>query len=83
MFVVLSLSAARHETHFSTASSSIGVSIKVSASLEIPEIADVGTEVTTTAEFTSTTASGYDDLLDSRSYADTVSTVSQHRLLET
>ena len=82
MFVVLSLSAARDETHFSTASSSIGVSVSVSATLKIPEIADVGTEVTTTADFTSTTASGYDDLLASRSCADTVSTVSQQLLMD-
>ena len=82
MFVFLSLSAARAETHFSTASSSIGVSVKVSATFKIPEIADIGTEVTTTADFTSTTASGYDDLLDSRSCADTVSTVSRQRLME-
>jgi hypothetical protein len=82
MFVVLSLSAALHGTHFSTASSSIGTSVQVSAELEIPEIGSIGTEVTTTATFTSTTASGYDDLLDSRSCADTVSTVSQHRLMD-
>jgi hypothetical protein len=83
MLVVLSLSAARDKTHFSTASSSIGVSVQVSAEFEIPEIATIGAQVTTTATFTSTTASGYDDLLDSRSCADTVSTVSQQRLLET
>jgi len=82
MFVVLSLSAVRDETHFSTASSSIGTSVQVSATFEIPEIAKIGAQVSTTATFTSTTNSGYGDLLDSRSCADTVSTVSQQRLLK-
>jgi len=42
-----------------TSSSSIGVSVQVSAEFEIPEIATIGAQVTTTATFTSTTASGF------------------------
>jgi len=42
-----------------TSSSSIGTSVQVSAEFEIPEIATIGAEVTTSATFTSTTASGF------------------------
>lgn len=45
--------------------------MKVSATVKIPEILDIGAEVTTSAEFTNTIASGYDGLLDSPSCSDT------------
>lgn len=43
-----------------TTSSSIGVSAKVSASIKIPEIAELGGEITTSAEFTSEVAHGFE-----------------------
>jgi len=42
-----------------TSSSSIGVAVKVSATVKIPEILEIGGEVTTSAEFTNQIASGF------------------------
>jgi len=59
----------------STAASSIGTSATVSATFKIPEILEVGPEITTSAEFTSEAAHRYDGLLDSQSCSDTASDV--------